>query len=147
MLENNIALVVGCMPALAAFIRLHNSGGSFFKSMRSKVLGVWSSVKNRTTWDTNHTKGSGIAEKPFARKSRGPKLAQLPADSLEMLGTDERSSQTDVCARPESYAGFAVNMNQELDASSFQNKAWITGVVDVYQQQQQKCGRSSDSAV
>lgn len=54
MLENDTALVVRCMPAFAAFIRMHNSGSTFFKSLRSKIFGDRSSGKNRTIEVTHH---------------------------------------------------------------------------------------------
>lgn len=55
MLENSIALVVGCMPAFAAFIRSRNPGSTFFKSFRSKVFGGWSTGKNSTPRVSPHT--------------------------------------------------------------------------------------------
>lgn len=55
MLENSIALVVGCMPAFAAFIRSHNPGSTSFKSLRSKVFGGWSTGKNSTPRVSSHT--------------------------------------------------------------------------------------------
>lgn len=48
MLENSIALVVGCMPAFAAFIRIHNPSSTFFKSLRSKVFRDRNNGKNGT---------------------------------------------------------------------------------------------------
>lgn len=37
-LEDNIALIVGCMPACAAFLKLYASGFTFFRSLRTKIF-------------------------------------------------------------------------------------------------------------
>lgn len=39
MLEDNIAIIVGCMPAFAAFMKAYVGGSTFIKSLRTRIFG------------------------------------------------------------------------------------------------------------
>lgn len=49
MIENNIAIIVGSMPAFGAFVRSTNMNASFFKSWQSRLLRATGSGKP-TSW-------------------------------------------------------------------------------------------------
>ncbi|KAI1074415.1 hypothetical protein F5B20DRAFT_563668 [Whalleya microplaca] len=40
LVETNVAIIVSCMPALAQLLKLHFGASTFFKSLRSRLLGL-----------------------------------------------------------------------------------------------------------
>lgn len=51
LVENNVAIIVGSMPAFASFLRIYVSGSSFFKTLRSKLTP--GSSKGESALDSN----------------------------------------------------------------------------------------------
>lgn len=63
LIENNVTIIVGPMPAFAGFLRLHVAGSATFKSLRSRIL--------RVTGSSGHTGSSrGITD----QSNRRPKV-------------------------------------------------------------------------
>jgi hypothetical protein len=124
MLENNIALVVGCMPAFAAFIRLHHSGSTFFKSLRSKVFGDWSTGKNSTPKVSSHTaevlRGHGFKSDDQSNRPVHTYYYELnEAAPIMQVGVYAREHESNSQHRENQQAIFkSINISQESHSRS-----------------------------
>jgi len=78
MVENNVAIIVGSMPAVASFMRVYVSESTIYKTVRSKI--------RRTNGDH-----SGKGSKPSFRR---PDLATFGSPNVQGPGSYELTDPT-----------------------------------------------------